>query len=317
MKTHISMQTYAKNYLDERRGLGFILKSPGYSIKEFAHYVDSFDCKRPLTVEVMLDWAKQDKRNSGDPLTWGRRLQNLRPFTHYLQQFEPETEIPEKSVFGRINRRLAPHIYTENEIKDLLNAAHHLKPEGGLRSATYETLFGLIASTGLRVSEAVSLLNNDVDLKHGMLTIRQTKFSKSRYVPLHPTAIKELRKYYLLRNSYTHTSDEATFFIGSRGVHLGQQLSLRVVRHTFANLRNQLNWVNRGSHHAPRIHDLRHTFVVRRILIWYAQNVNIDQGMLSLSTYLGHAKVSDTYWYLTGVPELMAVAGKQFELFTQ
>ncbi len=318
MKTHITMQTHAENYLNERRGLGFILRSPGQSINEFAHYVDTFNCKRPLTIEVMIDWAKQDKGKSNDPLTWGRRLQKLRPFAHYLQQFEPRTEIPGKSVFGSINRRLTPHIYTENEIKDLLTAAHHLNPTGGLRSATYETLFGLISSTGLRISEAVHLLNNDVDLKHGMLTIRQTKFAKSRYVPLHQTATEALRKYYLLRNSYIHTSGEAPFFIGSGGTHLGQQLSLGAVRKTFANLRNQLHWINRGSHHAPRIHDLRHTFVVHRILLWHAQDdVNIDQKMLSLATYIGHSMVTNTYWYLTGVPELMAVAGKKFELFTQ
>jgi len=92
---------------------------------------------------------------------------------------------------------------------------------------------------------------------------------------------------------------------------------LKCSGYTFSNLRSQLKWVNRGCHHAPRIHDLRHTFVVHRILIWYAQNINIDQMMLSLATYVGHSAVTNTYWYLSCVPELMALAGKKFESFTQ
>ena len=199
MKTPITMQTHADNYLNERRGLGFVLRSPGLSINEFAHYVDTFNCKRPLTVDVMVNWAKQDKFKSNNPLTWARRLKKLRPFVRYLQQFEPETEVPDKSVFGSVSYRLTPHIYTEKEIIDLLAEARHIKPKNDLYCATYETLFGLLASTGMRVSEAVHLINNDVDLKYGMLTIRQTKFSKSRYVPLHSTTTEALKQYYLVR----------------------------------------------------------------------------------------------------------------------
>jgi len=317
MKTQLTMQTHANNYLNERRGLGFVLRASGQSINEFAHYVDTIKCKRPLTVEVMADWAKQDKWKSNNPLTWARRLKKLRPFARYLQQFEAETEVPDKSVFGSVNYRLTPHIYTENEIMDLLTAARHLKPEKGLRSATYETIFGLLASTGMRVSESLHLLNNDVDLKHGMLIIRQTKFRKSRYVPLHSTTIEALRKYYLVRNSYIETIDDASFFVGSRGHCLGQPLSLKQVDYTFSALRHQLNLINRGGHDAPRIHDLRHTFIVRRMMLWHAQDIDIDQRMLSLATYVGHSAVTNTYWYLTCVPELMALAGNKFESFTQ
>ena len=317
MKVITSMQTHANNYLNERRGLGFALISPGRSIIHFAHYVDTLNCTRPLTVEVMAVWAKQDKSKSNNPLTWARRLKVLRPFTRYLQQFEPGTEVPDKSVFGSVSHRLTPHIYTEDEVLDLLKAARQLAPENGLRSATYETLFGLIASTGLRVSEAVHLLNHDVDLKQGVLTIRKTKFAKSRYVPLHPTTTKALRNYCLLRNSYVKIISGTAFFIGSRGQRLGQPLSLSSVRQTFANLRSQLNWINRGAHDTPRIHDLRHTFVVRRLLLWHSQNIDIDQMMLSLATYVGHSAVTNTYWYLSSVPELMTLAGNKFELFTQ
>ena len=178
-------------------------------------------------------------------------------------------------------------------------------------------MFGLIASTGLRVSEAVHLLDADVDLKCGMLTIRQTKFAKSRQVPMHPSTVEALRQYRSQRNSYIKVIDETPFFVGTRGRLLGHGLSLRQVSRVFIGLRDHLGWINRGAHDGPRIHDLRHTFVVRRVMFWHAQGVDVDQQMLALSTYVGHAMVTNTYWYLTGVPELMAVAAEKFEAFMQ
>jgi len=318
MNMHITMKTHAENYLNERRQLGFGLRNPGYAVISFARYIDALNSQEPLTVESMADWARQDKGNSGKPATWARRLKSLRSFCRYLQQFEPRTEVPDDSIFGRIGQRLAPHIYSEQEIIDLLAAAHNLDSFiPGLRGATYETLFGLIASTGLRVSEAVHLLDTDVDLKCGMLTIRQTKFAKSRQVPMHPSTTKVLRQYRSQRNLSIEVTDETPFFVGTRGQLLGHGLSLRQVSRVFIGLRDHLGWINRGAHDGPRIHDLRHTFVVRRVMLWHAQGVDVDQQMLALSTYVGHAMVTNTYWYLTGVPELMAVAAEKFEAFMQ
>jgi len=318
MNMHITMETHAENYLNERRRLGFGLHTPGYSILSFARYVDALNSQEPITVEIMAAWARQDKGNTGKPSTWARRLKKLRSFCRYLQQFDPRTEVPDDSIFGRIGQRLAPHIYSEQEVIDLLAAAHNLDSFiPGLRGATYETLFGLIASTGLRVSEAVHLLDTDVDLKSGMLTIRQTKFAKSRQVPMHPSTTEVLRQYQSQRNLYIEVTDETPFFVGSRGRLLGHGLSLRQVSRVFIGLRDHLGWINRGAHSGPRVHDLRHTFVVRRVMLWHAQGVDVDQQMLALSTYVGHAMVTNTYWYLTGVPELMAVAAAKFEAFTQ
>ncbi|MEA3242350.1 MAG: tyrosine-type recombinase/integrase, partial [Pseudomonadota bacterium] len=207
-------------------------RSTGYSVTSFAHYVDALNPQRPLTVEVMADWARCDMGNN--PTTWARRLLKLRPFTRYLQQFDPRTEVPDNTIFGGIGQRLAPHIYSEEEIIDLLAVARCLDPPGGLRGPTYETLFGLIASTGIRVSEAVHLLNSDVNLKQGMLTIRQTKFAKSRYVPLHSSTTEALRQYLSLRNPQVEVTDETPFFVGTRGHRLGKQLSLRQVDRVFS-----------------------------------------------------------------------------------
>lgn len=313
-----TMESHANNYLNERRQLGFGLRNPGYAILSFARYMDALNSQEPPTVEMMADWARQDQGHSDDPATWARRLKNLRSFCRYLQQFEPRTEVPDDSIFGQVGQRLAPHIYNEQEIVDLLAAAHNLDSFiPGLRGATYETLFGLIASTGLRISEALHLLDADVDLKLGLLTIRKTKFAKSRYVPLHPTTIKALKQYRVLRNANIHVTEDTTFFISTRGRLLGHRLDSRQVRRVFIGLRNQLGWINRGAHNGPRIHDLRHTFVVRRVLLWQAEGMDVDRQMLALSTYVGHAMITNTYWYLTGIPELMAVAANRFETFAQ
>ena len=317
MSAHISLQARVADYLAERRRLGFELGTMGLALASFTRYTNSVHHRGPLSIDLMAEWARHDKRNRGNPQTWARRLKLLRPFTRYLRQFDPRTEVPDDSVFGPVRGRVAPHIYREEEIVDLLAAAHELRPHGGLRPATFETLFGLIASAGLRVSEALDLLDADVDLKFAMLTVRQTKFAKSRQLPLHPSTVEALMRYRRLRNRQVRTTDATPFFVGTRGRLLGQPLGDRQVHRVFNELRDQLGWVNRGAHDGPRIHDLRHSFAVRDVMLWHAQGIDVDQAMLSLSTYLGHAKVSNTYWYLTGVPELMALAGSKFERFAE
>lgn len=314
MSAPVTMQMHAANYLAERRRLGFGLRSTGYSITSFARYIDGLDWQGPLTIDVMTDWARRDKWHSTKPTTWARRLMELRAFTRYLQQFEPRTVVPD-GVFGRIGQRLAPHIYNDQEIVDLLAAAHCLGPDASLRGSSYETLFGLLAATGLRISEAVHLQDADVNLKLGLLTVRQTKFAKSRQVPLHRSTIEALQRYRCLRNTQVEVSDEMPFFVNSHSRYRGNGLSLSEVHRVFASLRKQLGWITRGAYAGPRIHDLRHTFVVRRVMLWHSQGVDVDQAMLALSTYVGHASVTHTYWYLTGVPQLMAVAAAKFESF--
>ena len=312
----VSLQRRVDDYLAERHRLGFSGRTQAYALRSFAKHVHAVRHRGPLTVEVMADWARCDSHGSTDPLTWARRLKLLRTFLRWLQQFEPHTEIPDDTIFGPMPERLAPHIYSEQEIVDLLAATRRLGPAQGLRCVVYETLFGLIASTGMRISEALALCNKDLDLMLGMLTIHQTKFGKSRQVPLHPSTVAALRRYLWMRNLVGNfDQDEAPLFIGTRGRRLGQPIDSRQVHRVFIAIREQLGWRNRGAHHAPRIHDLRHTFVVRRILLWMAQGVDIDQAMLSLSTYVGHAHVTNTYWYLSAVPELMALAAGRFESY--
>jgi integrase len=311
MSRRITLSRRARQYLTERRSLGFQSRSMGYALRSFTRYADRLERHGPITLEVMAEWARRDSHHSTDPRTWARRLKQLRPFTRWLRQFEPRTEVPDDTVFGPIGERGVPHIYSEDEIGQLLRAAAQLSP--ALRAATYTTLFGLLICTGLRVSEAIKLRNCDADLRSGVLTVRRTKFAKSRHVPLHTSALERLRQYRRLRDRWVTSTEESTFFVGSRGCRRGEPLNRRSVDRVLANFRTQLGWPNRGAHHAPRVHDMRHTFVVRRILAWQAAGVDIDQAMLALSTYVGHAMVTNTYWYMTAVPELMAFAARKFE----
>jgi integrase len=315
MSARVSLQARVEQYLAERRKLGFALRSMGPRLFSFAHYVAAVDHHGPLSVELMAAWARQAKAGRGDRSTWARRLKALRPFTSWLRQFEPATEVPDEAVFGAVPGRMTPHVYREPEIVELLAAARQIGPDGGLRPLVMEMLFGLIACTGLRISEALGLLDVDVDLQAGVLTIRQSKFGKSRLVPLHPSTIEALMRYRTLRARHVRSTPELAFFVASRGRLLGQPVSDRQAHRVFDELRRQLGWVDRGSHGTPRIHDLRHSFAVRRLVLWHEQGEDVSQRMLALSTYLGHVKVSSTYWYLTGVPELMGLLGQRFERF--
>jgi len=305
-----SMQALVQEYLDERRCLGFALTISGAQLMAFAHFADRSGHRGPLTSAIAIAWAREEATHA-TPITWARRLEIVRPFAKFRALVEPGTEVPDAGLFGRAHRRLAPHIYTDGEIGEMLFAARQLSPNGGLRPATYEALFGLIAATGLRLSEALHLCCSDFDPGGRQLTVRQTKFCKSRLVPLHPTTTEAMRQYLAIRLRHLPAAPEAPLFVSPAGT----ALPTRTVHSVFAHLRAGLGWTARGEHAAPRIHDLRHTFICRRVMLWHADGMDIDNAMLALSTYVGHAKVSDTYWYLSGVPELMAVAGQCFEHF--
>jgi len=170
----------------------------------------------------------------------------------------------------------------------------------------------LLAATGLRLSEALSLQRGDVDLANGLLTLRKTKFNRSRMVPLHASTTRALANYASVRDRAIPAPLQAEMFLlSTRGI----QLDCRTVEYTFARLRQQLGWKARGHHAAPRIHDLRHAFICNRLLAWYQEGVDVNSAILSLSTYVGHTQVTDTYWYLTGIPELMTIAAQRFERF--
>jgi integrase len=311
MSAASTMRTLVDNYLSFRRSLGFDLRIEGQQLQAFARFADQTGHRGPVTVAVAVRWAQSSRRATR--LTWARRLQVLRRFTQYRAQFDAGTEIVPAELCGPVHRRLVPHIYTEAEIRALLEAAAQLRPTGGLRlrPRTYATLFGLLASTGLRISEALALTPTDVDLAEASLTVKKTKFRKSRLVPLHPTAIAALKHYADARRRRVVDRSITTFFVSDQGTPLGK----RTVQQTFAKIRAQLGWIGRGDYTWPRIHDLRHSFLCQALVRAYQQPQGVDHVIDLLSTYVGHTKVSHTYWYLTAIPELLALAGQRFADF--
>jgi integrase/recombinase XerC len=303
-----TIQSAVEIYLEERRHLGFELRIAGGQLGQFAEYADARGHEGPLTLDLQLDWARS---RGTKRITWARRLEIVRPFAAYFRQFEPETVVPDPATFGPGHRRLMPHIYTNREICDLLDEAGRLCPRGGLRPATYRTLFGLIAATGLRKSEALHLSRADIDLGAQLLAVRETKFKKSRLLYLHSSTVRVLEAYRRKRDRQVGRDPSLPFFVCPAG----KELPPCTVQRVFVDLRTRLGWVARGGHMHPRIHDLRHTFAVRRMQRWHQSGVCLEHGTFLLRTYLGHAEISDTYWYLTAVPELLEIVGDMFERF--
>ena len=310
MSAGITVEAVVRRYLQERRQLGFAMQAPGTELLRFARFADARGHEGALTQELQLEWAREHVRRTS-VITAARRLEIVRPFAAYYRQFETGTEVPESGILGRAHRRPTPHIYSDAEILELLDHAGRLTPRDGLRPLMYRTLFGLIASTGLRISEALKLQIADVDLDGATITVRQSKFKKSRCLPLHASVVHALSEYRKVRDEYADSGANATFFVSRSG----GTLPVRTVENVFSRMRPQLRWQARGDHANPRIHDLRHTVAVRRLQRWHEEGVSIEHAMLWLSTYLGHAKITDTYWYLTGVPELMDIIGAKFERF--
>jgi integrase len=304
------MVQQAKQYLKDRRSLGFDLKIHGYLVLKLAKSLDRSGHRGPLTTEQLMHWVDQPEAISRNYRR--ARLTVARCFARYLAVRDGRSEVPDPRLLPGKRFQPRPHIYSERQIEDLLQAAGQMALSYPLRPLTYQTLFGLLACTGLRVSEALKLRRAHVDLKYGVLRVEQTKFKKSRLVPLHPSTTRALSYYAAARDRQWGTQDTAAFFVGG----CGRALPYGTVRQTFDDLRKTLGWhKGNGELRWPRIHDLRHTFACRRLLRWYQRGQNVDHLIAALSTYLGHGHVTDTYWYLTAMPELLAVAGGRFERF--
>lgn len=311
MNRHLTMVQQANEYLQQRRSLGFELKPQGEMLLEFAKYFDHLRHRGPLTTDVVLRWVNLPNKLSQRYRE--HRLSAVRCFARYLAVRDGHTEVPGRQLLTKATKRHRPHLYSRHELEQLLEATGRLWPTYPLRRLVYQTLFGLLACTGLRVSEALKLNGSHVDFEHGILHIEKTKFKKSRLVPLHPTATRALRRYAKARYGQQVVCD-GPFFVGRDG----NRLTGCAVRWAFQQLRDILGWKNgNGEWPRPRIHDLRHTFACQRLLSWYRQGKNVHNLIAALSTYMGHGHVTDTYWYLTGTPELLAIAGGRFERFAR
>jgi integrase len=260
MSTTLTTMLQVERYLDARRAMGFDLRGEGYQLRAFARFAQQRGLAGVLTVDFAVRWARSSTKPG--PVTAARRLEVLRPFLRYCRQFDVAAEVIPAELCGPAHRRLTPHIYTEAEIADLMTAAKNLSPTDGLRPLTYVTLFGLIAATGLRLSEALHLKQADVDAARAILVIRETKFKKSRMVPIHPSTAQALKIYQQATLVIPRSPGVETLFLTPSG----DSLPKRTVHNTFDDLRRSLGWIARGGHPHPRIHDLRHTFICRALL---------------------------------------------------
>lgn len=299
------------DYLQLRRGLGYRSVTQERSLRSFVRYLDEHGVTPPISLEASLDWATATP--GGDPRNPARRLNTVRGFLRYLSaRDDGATEVPAPGLLGPAVARRVPHVYSDQQIGDLLDAAARLSPPGGLRPLCYVTLFGLLACTGMRIAEALALTCADVDLDAAMITVRAGKRGRTRLVPLHPSAISPLREYDTARIASCGSPDpDAAFF---RTEH-ADQLPYGTVHATFTKLRDQLGWTGHGQTRPPRIHDLRHHMVIARIQAWYAEGADVDALLPVLATYLGHVEVRGTYWYLSAVPELTGIVADRFEAF--
>jgi integrase len=307
-----SIVALVDDHIALRRGLGYRSPSQERALLAFARYLNRERHNGPIPLESSLDWAAST--TSTDPCNPARRLTTVRGFLRHLAAVDGATEVPSPGLLGPTGHRKPPHVFSDREIGDLLRAAAGLDPAGGLRPHCYATLFALLACTGLRISEALALSWADVDLAEGVLTVRAGKRGRARLVPLHPSALTPLRDYAEERERrYGTPGDGEAFFRTDRS----DRVSYNAANSTFIVLRRQLGWTAAGRTRAPRVHDLRHRMVVRRIQAWHADNVDVDRKIAVLATYVGHVEVRDVYWYLSAVPELMSIIADRFEAFAQ
>jgi integrase len=290
-------------YLRMRRGFGYRLDGDERYLGDFVAFMDAAQATI-ITRKLAMEWITQAQRS-----TWPNRLSMVRGFARHLSSLEPKTETPPTRIFPS-PQRPRPYIYTEAEIEQLLDAMLRWGLAKGINRRTYHCFFGLLAATGMRLGEAIGLKRADVDLEAGILTLRMTKGGKERLVPLHPTTTRALVDYAAQRDDCRDCRKSTWFFV-LRG---GQQLRPQYPGRVFTCVLRRIGLRDPELHsRGPRIHDLRHSFAVNTIIRWYRAGEDVERLLPTLSTYLGHSKVRDTYWYLSACPELMSEAAGKLE----
>lgn len=298
-----ALSSHVEGYLRLRRALGFKLERAGQLLPQLVAYLEAAGAGT-VTSDLAIAWARLP---DATPNHWAQRLAIARGFARYLQTMDPATEVPPPGVFPARRHRPSPYLFRQRDICRILQAARALRPP--LRAATHETIFGLIAASGMRIGEAIGLARDDVDLDTGVITIRQAKFDRSRLVPLHPTVTAALGRYAAERDRLCPRPRSAAFFLSGAGTRLDRSGVGATFRKITAGLGIRTAAVR------PRVHDLRHSFAVQTLIRWQRAGMSIDERIGTLSTYLGHVAPADTYWYLSASPELMSLAaGRLAEL---
>ncbi|GGC14322.1 integrase [Novosphingobium endophyticum] len=290
-------------YVLMRRGFGYRYIGEERCLGDFVAFMDAAEAT-VITRKLAMDWVTQ-----AQPSSWPSRLSMVRGFARQLSSIEPGTETPPAGIFPS-PRRTRPYIYTEAEIEQLLEATLRWGLAEGINRQTYHCLFGLLAATGMRLGEAIGLERADVDLEAGVLTLRRAKGGKDRLVPLHPTTAEALADYAARRDDSPVCRNSPWFFV----LRYGQQLRPQYPERIFIGVLRKLGLRDPELHsRGPRLHDLRHSFAVNTIVRWYRAGENVERMLPTLSTYLGHSKVRDTYWYLSSMEQVVGKLEARWE----
>lgn len=300
-------------YLNIRRKLGYDLRTSERVLRKFITFLEEKN-ETHITVDLFLQW-KQFFGNASNS-TWANRLSFVRLFASWLHTSDTDHEIPPLHLIPNCYCRKRPYIYTDAEIRSIIETASHLHSKNGLRSITYPAFFGLISVTGLRISEAISLNSKDVDLENGIITVYHGKNGNNRILPITDCTTSYLIEYSRKRDRLIGYSPEP-YFLSDEGT----RLTDCSVRYNFSVICQTIGLRDKQLYHkhglGPRVHDLRHTFAVKVMINWYKQGKSIDREILKLVIYLGHTKVKNTYWYIDAVPELLSLASKRVENYME
>jgi integrase len=294
----------AEEYLRMRRALGYKLEVQGWLLEEFIAYLEHAGAAT-VTIEYAVAWATLPA--TAERSYWAQRLSVVREFARHLRTIDPDCEIPPANLLPFRPRRATPHLYQPGEIRALMTAAGTLPIP--LQAATYRTLIGLLAVTGLRLGEAIRLNRDDLDADHQLLRILHSKFGKSREVALHDSTMAALADYGRLRDERFPTPACSAFFLSTRGT----RLLAPCIHETFNRLVKVAGITPRPGGRRPRPHDLRHGFAVSTLLDWYRDGLDVQARLPLLSTWLGHVNPASTFWYLTAAPELLALAANRLD----
>lgn len=295
-----------ERYLRIRRSLGFKMKAEEHRLLRFTEYLEEQRCDH-ITTRLTVEWATLPK--ACNPACWGSRYCTVRRFARFVRALDPRTEILPSGVLTSRYRRKAPHIYSAEEIVGLLEAAKQSRSPKRLWGWTFSTIFGLMAATGMRVCEIVLLDREDIDLGEGVIRVRETKFRKSRLVPIHPTVVKALRQYVRIRDRTCPQVQCRSFFV----TEMGKRPTAKHMGKKFLALARKIGLRGPNGTAGPRLHDLRHTFAVRTMINWYRSGANVDACLPRLSTYLGHLDAAQSYWYVSAIPELLGLAVQRLD----
>jgi integrase/recombinase XerD len=297
-----SIRQAIDDYLSVRRKLGYKLVDHGWLLADFASFLEAAGATT-VTVEAALAWATlpQDVL----PSWWAARLRVARGFARHLKAFDPAAEVPPVGLLEARNRRAVAYLYSGAEVAALMAATASLRP--AFHAVTYRTLIGLLAVSGMRLGEVIRLDRSDLDQDNSVLVVRDSKFSKSREIPLHPTTLAVLAHYQRLADRRFPQPNCPALLVSTRGTRLIRQN----IEYVFARLVRRAGLKPRSNRCHPRLHDFRHSLAVNTLLDWYRQGLDVQSRLPLLSTLLGHTKPANTYWYLSAVPELLALAAER------